>query len=84
MKKIIVFVLLAFISIYSNAQGKFEPSVKVSFDLGIDDYKNKSFGAEFIGAYRVNEIFKVGIGIIICIAIINRKNSCVICTDNII
>lgn len=62
MKKIIVFVLLAFISIYSNAQGKFEPSVKVSFDLGIDDYKNKSFGAEFIGAYRVNEIFKVGIG----------------------
>lgn len=49
MKKIIVFVLLAFISIYSNAQGKFEPSVKVSFDLGIDDYKNKSFGA---GIYR--------------------------------
>lgn len=63
MKKIIiVFVALAFISIGSNAQAKFEPSVKVSFDLGIDDYNNKSFGAEFVSAYRVNELFKVGIG----------------------
>ena len=41
----------------------FEPQVRVSFDEGVDYQKNFSFGADFIAAYRFNEIIRLGAGV---------------------
>lgn len=63
MKKVL-FVLL-FFSLASNlvkAQRKFSPSIKASFEVGIDDSKNKGFGVEFIAGYKLNDYLSVGVG----------------------
>lgn len=59
MKKILF--LLAMLPMMCYAQKGFEPSVKVGYEIPIDD--NQSFGADFLAGYRLSETFKVGIGI---------------------
>lgn len=46
-----------------NAQSKFEPEILVSYELGLNDEKNKAFGGEFIAGYRVTDAFRIGAGI---------------------
>ena len=41
----------------------FEPQVRVAFDEGVDYQKNFSFGADFVAAYRFNEIIRLGAGV---------------------
>ena len=41
----------------------FEPQVRVAGDIGIDSYKNNSFGADFVAGYRVTEMFRIGLGV---------------------
>lgn len=48
--------------IVTFCQKGFEPSIKISGGIGIDDYKNKSLGLEAAFGYRINEYFRVGIG----------------------
>lgn len=63
MKKIILFLFVAMLATsMCFAQSKFEPQVKVGYDLGIDDDKNLSFGAELLAGYRFNENFRLGVG----------------------
>lgn len=62
MKKIFIAGILSITSLSINAQSKFESNVKVRFDAGIDAYKNNSFGAEYIGGYRINPNIKIGAG----------------------
>lgn len=66
-----LYVILSAVCIYSlafsqesnwNAKG-FESQVRVSFDEGVDYQKNFSFGADYIAAYRFNEIVRLGAGI---------------------
>lgn len=68
MKKLLVLVLvlalvLTFVPILTKAQTGFEPQLKVSYELGIDEDKNQSFGAEFVAAYRLSEELRLGIGV---------------------
>lgn len=44
------------------AQQGFDASVKVVGGIGVDDCKNKSFGAEAVFGYRFNEYFRLGVG----------------------
>ena len=60
MKKIVL--LLAFLPVYVLAQSKIEPELKVSYELGVDEYKNQSFGAELILGYRASDQFRIGVG----------------------
>ncbi len=62
MKKL--FLVLALIAGSFSAVGAqgFEPQVKVNGMLGIDTYKNHSFGAEFLAGYRFNPQVRVGLG----------------------
>ena len=63
MKKVILFLFVAMLATsMCFAQSKFEPQIKVGYDLGIDDDKNQSFGAEFLAGYRFNENFRLGVG----------------------
>lgn len=41
----------------------FEPHIRVSFDEGIDLFKNFSFGLDLLAAYRFNEHFRIGAGV---------------------
>lgn len=41
----------------------FEPHVRISFDEGIDLFKNFSFGLDLLAAYRFNEHFRIGAGV---------------------
>lgn len=59
MKKILF--LLAMLPMMVFAQKGFEPSVKVSYEIPVDD--NQSFGADFLAGYRLSETFKVGLGV---------------------
>lgn len=54
--------LLLIIAVSCQAQHKFSPSIKVSFETGVDGSKNKGFGIEFLGGYNLNEYFRIGIG----------------------
>lgn len=45
------------------AERGFEPQLSISFNEGIDSYKNFSFGLDFLAAYRANEYFRIGAGI---------------------
>lgn len=40
----------------------FEPHIRISFDEGIDLFKNFSFGLDLLAAYRFNEHFRIGAG----------------------
>ena len=62
MKKCLFLFVMLFVVLQLSAQSKFEPQVKIAYDLGIDDNKNQSFGAEFLGGYKINESFRLGIG----------------------
>ena len=42
---------------------KFEPQVKVNYSHGVDDYKNLSFGGEFLAGFRLNPTIRLGIGV---------------------
>lgn len=59
MRKILF--LLAMLPMMCFAQKGFEPSVKVSYEIPLDD--NQSFGADFIAGYRLSPIVKAGIGV---------------------
>lgn len=61
MKKVL-FIICMFLSVMSYAQKGFEPAIRISYDLGVDTYKNKSFGLDFLVGYRINEIFRLGLG----------------------
>ena len=41
----------------------FEPHIRISFDEGIDLFKNFSFGLDLLAAYRFNEHFRIGAGV---------------------
>ena len=58
---VLLFCLILSISV--NAQSKFEPQIKVSYELGLDADANKSFGGEFIAGYRATEAFRIGVGL---------------------
>ena len=60
MKKILFILVAVLTTAMCFAQSKFEPQIKVVYDLGIDDDKNQSFGAEFLAGYRFNESFRLG------------------------
>ena len=66
MKKFLL--LLSLLLIFSSTFAQdwkvkgFEPQIRLSFDEGMDYQKNFSFGADVIMAYRVNPIFRLGIG----------------------
>ena len=62
MKKLLLFIGLL-LPICTYAQSKFEPQFKVSYESGIDNDKNKSFGGEFIAGYRATESFRIGVGV---------------------
>ena len=40
-----------------------EPQVRVTGDIGVDSYKNNSFGADFVAGYRVTDMFRIGAGV---------------------
>lgn len=56
------FVISAIIPSYAQSESGFEPTIKIVGTYGIDYYKNKSFGAEFIASYRTNSYFRIGVG----------------------
>ena len=58
-KLLLVFALL--IPTMSSAQ--FSPTIQAYFDLGVDKYKNKFYGANFIGDYAFNKSIKAGFGV---------------------
>ena len=62
MKNILYLIFLFAMPLLSKAQTGFEPQVKVSYELGIDDDNNQSFGGEFIAGYRLSDEFRLGIG----------------------
>lgn len=63
MKKIaFITLLLLIITLSSQAQSKFNSSIKVSFETAIEENKNKGFGIEFLTGYNLSEYFFVGIG----------------------
>ena len=41
----------------------FEPQIRVTGDIGVDSYKNNSFGADFVAGYRVTDMFRIGAGV---------------------
>lgn len=63
MKKLLFFLLFV-IPTFSFAQKEkgFEGEVRTAFELGIDNYKNHSFGAQFVAGYRVNPNLRIGGG----------------------
>ena len=61
-KKIIIYVL-AMLPLFAMGQKKFEPQLKVSYELGVDKYKNKSFGGELMAGYRISRDFRLGVGL---------------------
>lgn len=62
MKKVLCIVLALF-PICLSAQSRFEPQVKVAYELGIDEDANQSFGAEFVAGYRITNAFRLGGGV---------------------
>ncbi|MBR5061841.1 MAG: hypothetical protein IKX24_06830 [Prevotella sp.] len=58
-KKLLLYVLL--IPTMSFAQ--FSPTIQAYFDLGMDKYKNKFYGANLIGDYAFTKSVKAGIGV---------------------
>ena len=60
--KRIVLIILAIVPLLVKGQTGFEPQIKVSYELGIDEDKNQSFGGEFLAGYRVSEGFRLGVG----------------------
>ena len=61
MKRFLILTLV-FIPMLVYAQNKFEPQLKVSYELGIDKDKNQSFGGEFLAGYRMSDDFRLGVG----------------------
>ena len=48
----------------TNAQTKgFEKSIEANVGIGLDKYTNYSFGVNFVGGYRANDIFYIGAGL---------------------
>lgn len=62
MKKLLL-MALTLIPMLANAQTGFEPQLKVSYELGADNDKNKSFGGEFLAGYRFTENVRLGVGV---------------------
>ena len=62
MRKIVLFWSLV-LSLNINAQSKFESQIKVSYELGLDNDKNKSFGGEFIAGFRTTDALRIGAGL---------------------
>ena len=62
MKKIFILLLVALFANVSKAQG-YQSEVNINYDLGVDDDKNSSFGAKYIGGYRFNNNFRLGAGV---------------------
>ena len=63
MKKLLVSLFLfAGVSLSTFAQG-FEPQVKVGYSYGVDNYKNQTFGGEFLAGFRINPTIRLGVGV---------------------
>ena len=62
MKKVILTLLVGLVTLCTSAQG-FEPEIRVGYDLGVDTYKNTSFGGKFTAGYRFNPMFRFGAGV---------------------
>ncbi len=69
MKKLFSITLFGVLFVFSTyAQDSwekkgFEPQIRVTFDEGIDNFDNFSFGADFLAGYRFNEIVCIGAGV---------------------
>lgn len=62
MKKILFILTVLLMPFISFAKG-FEPQVRVTGDIGMDSYKNNSFGADFVAGYRMTDVFRIGAGV---------------------
>ena len=60
MKKLL---LLFALLIPTMSFAQFSPTIQAYFDLGVDKYKNKFYGANFIGDYAFNKNIKAGVGV---------------------
>ena len=60
MKKLL---LLFAMLIPTMSFAQFSPTIQAYFDLGVDKYKNKFYGANFIGDYAFNKSIKAGVGV---------------------
>ena len=62
MKKILFLFFLSVMSLVSKAQTELEPQLKVSYELGVDEDKNQSYGGELVVGYRMSDDFRLGAG----------------------
>lgn len=64
MKKylLIILVIIPSLAIAQHKEKGFAGEMRATFDLGIDSYKNHSFGAQFVAGYKVNPYLRVGAG----------------------
>ena len=63
MKKVLLILALIITASKISAQTKFEPQLKLTYDAGITDDKNNSFGAEFLAGIRMSGKLRLGVGV---------------------
>lgn len=61
MKRFLILTLVL-IPMLVHAQNKLEPQLKVSYELGVDEDENQSFGGEFLAGFRLSDDFRLGVG----------------------
>ena len=61
MKKCLLLFLVTIVSSVCHAQ--FSPTIQAYFDFGVDRYKNKFYGVNFIADYAFIKKFKAGVGV---------------------
>lgn len=62
MKKVLCSLIMVVSTLMTQAQKGFEPVIRASYELGVDSYKNESFGLDFLAGYRINETLRIGVG----------------------
>ena len=63
MKKLLLCAIIAMASISAFAQTRgFEKSVEATGGIGLDKYQKFTFGVNFVGGYRFNDVFFLGAG----------------------
>lgn len=60
MKKSCLLLLSIFFALEANAQ--FTPSLRLTYEAGIDSQKNTSFGLDLMGDFKVSPLFSIGAG----------------------
>lgn len=60
MKKLLLLLALV-MPMIGQAEG-FEPQIRVTGDIGVDSYKNTSFGVDFVAGFRTSDLIRIGAG----------------------